>query len=53
MATRTSDGRAQDRSKVAARQDHEVRYESEKIGAPCLNGTASSPRTPQIARPAR
>ena len=33
MATKTTRGRAQDRSKVAAGQDHEVRYESEKAGA--------------------
>ena len=29
-----SRGRAQDRSKVAGGQDHEVRYASEKTGAP-------------------
>ena len=34
MATKTTRGRAQDRSKVASGQDHEVRYESEKTGAP-------------------
>jgi hypothetical protein len=28
----TARGRAQDRSKVAGRQDHEVRYESNKTG---------------------
>jgi hypothetical protein len=28
----TSRGRAQDRAKVAAGQDHEVRYESDKTG---------------------
>jgi hypothetical protein len=28
----TSRGRAQDRAKVAGRQDHEVSYESEKTG---------------------
>ena len=33
MATKTTRGRAQDRSKVAAGQDHEVRYEAEKTGA--------------------
>lgn len=29
----TSRGRAQDRAKVAAGQDHEVRYEAEKTGS--------------------
>ncbi|HEY8576783.1 MAG TPA: DUF3606 domain-containing protein [Devosia sp.] len=31
--THTSRGRAQDRAKVAAGQDHEVRYEADKTGA--------------------
>lgn len=30
---RTTRGRAQDRSKVAGGQDHEVRYEADKTGA--------------------
>jgi hypothetical protein len=30
--TQTSRGRAQDRAKVAAGQDHEVRYEAKKEG---------------------
>ena len=41
MATKTSRGRAQDRSKVAAGQDHEVRYESEKTGAPIADVKAA------------
>lgn len=32
MAEHTSRGRAQDRRKVAGGQDHEVRYEAEKMG---------------------
>lgn len=32
MAKQSSRGRAQDRSKVAAGQDHEVRYEAKKKG---------------------
>jgi hypothetical protein len=32
MTTHTTRGRAQDRSKVAAGQPHEVRYEAEKEG---------------------
>ena len=31
--TQTSRGRAQDRSKVAGGQEHEVRYEAKKTGA--------------------
>jgi hypothetical protein len=30
--TTTNNGRAQDRARVAAGQDHEVRYEAEKAG---------------------
>ena len=33
MAKQSSKGRAQDRAKVAAGQDHEVRYEAKKEGA--------------------
>ena len=33
MATETTRGRAQDRAKVAAGQDYEVRYEANKTGA--------------------
>jgi hypothetical protein len=33
VTTHTSRGRAQDRAKVAAGQDHEVRYEAQKEGA--------------------
>ena len=32
MANQSSRGRAQDRAKVAAGQDHEVRYEAKKEG---------------------
>jgi hypothetical protein len=32
MAKQSSRGRAQDRAKVAAGQDHEVRYEAKKEG---------------------
>lgn len=32
MAKQSSKGRAQDRAKVAAGQDHEVRYEAKKEG---------------------
>ena len=32
MAEHTSRGRAQDRRKVAGGQDHEVRYEADKMG---------------------
>jgi hypothetical protein len=32
MANQTSRGRAQDRARVAAGQDHEVRYEAKKEG---------------------
>ena len=33
MSARSTNGRAQDRAKVAGGQDHEVRYEAEKTGA--------------------
>lgn len=33
MSARNTNGRAQDRARVAGGQDHEVRYETEKSGA--------------------
>jgi hypothetical protein len=33
MSEQTGRGRKQDRARVAGGQDHEVRYEAEKIGA--------------------
>ena len=33
MSARNTNGRAQDRARVAGGQDHEVRYEAEKTGA--------------------